>query len=148
MEHSEETPSRVLREFIKLRIGITKLASHLNVTRASIHNWTAGDLKRENLEKIIKAFLELGVQPFEIERELIDMGYDPTAFNINSSKGNAINAKGKKINAGNQTIYAGTSSEEVHQLKTQIIEKDKLIADLKGQLKAYKEILARINFRE
>lgn len=144
MDNSEETPSRVLKEFIKLRLGIKNLASQMNVSRGTLHNYLTGDIKRENLIKILEAALEMGVQPFEIERELQNMGFNPDDYSNYTSYDNitdsTIISGNSKSKIRNKSIYGQYKevAEKAEEFKKRSIEFQERFSELQEKYEYFK----------
>ena len=147
MGNTADPPGVIIQEWIKLRFGFRSFADHMGKNHGTLYNWLKdGTVKKKNLIAIIETAMEMGTTPAEIKDLLNDIGEKPESFNLNKVESTSI--KGKKNRVGNQTIITGISPEEIQKLRIELSEKDKKIASLEGQLKAYKDIVEKLTSKE
>lgn len=146
MGNINNPPGVILQEWIKLRFGFRAFADEMGKNHGTLYNWLKDDtVKRKNLIAIIENAIRMGATTEEIKDLLKEIGENPDGFNINI--GNTT-AKGKNIKIGNTRITNGGTEEEAKALKKELKEKNKKIASLEGQLKAYKEIVDQLTKKQ
>lgn len=143
MENSRLTPNEVLREWLKLRVGIAPIAEQMGKTRGTVHNWLQEDMKPQRLQLILDSAQKEGILETELKALLISMGQDPSKFNIQST---TILADGDTINIDLSNSPTITVDSETHAklLKT-IREQEMKIVSLEAQVEAYKEMIQNLS---
>lgn len=136
----------VIQEWIKLRFGLRAFADEMGKNHGTLYNWLKDEtVKRKNLIAIIENAIRMGATTEEIKDLLKEIGENPAGYKINI--GNTT-AKGKNIKIGSTRIVNGGTEGERKALRKELKEKNKKIASLEGQLKAYKEIVDQLTKKQ